>query len=115
MISLSTITYAYVFVCTALTGCLFLQMSGAAHNVTSLSAADPAFNPVSDWVCWLVEGVFILVIGIVGLVSNGFSLVVYSRQNVHRIFHNLLLSLALFDMVSEYEYVVLMHGKVQPA
>ena len=49
---------------------------------------------------WVVEGVFILIAFLVGMFGNSFSVIVYSRQKVHRIFHNLLLLLAIFDIVS---------------
>ena len=53
-----------------------------------------------DVFAWVVEGVLILVAFLVGLFGNGFSIVIFSRQKVHRIFHHLLLLLAIFDMVS---------------
>ena len=49
---------------------------------------------------WIVEGVLILVAFFVGMLGNSFSIIVFSRQKVHRIFHHLLLLLAIFDMVS---------------
>ena len=49
---------------------------------------------------WFVEGVLILVAFFVGMLGNSFSIIVFSRQKVHRIFHHLLLLLAIFDMVS---------------
>ena len=55
----------------------------------------------TDWFCWFVEGVLILVVGCFGLLGNSFSLVLFSRQKVHRIFHNLLLTLTIFDLVRE--------------
>ncbi len=39
-------------------------------------------------------------VGIAGLAGNGISIWTFSRQRVHRIFHNLLLVLAIFDIVS---------------
>ena len=53
-----------------------------------------------DVFAWVVEGVLILMAFLVGLFGNGFSIVIFSRQKVHRIFHHLLLLLAIFDMVS---------------
>jgi hypothetical protein len=41
------------------------------------------------------------VIGSAGLVGNSYSLFLFARQKVHRIFHNLLFLLAIFDLVSE--------------
>ena len=49
---------------------------------------------------WATEGILILIVGVVGFVGNCTSVVTFSRQKVHRIFHNLLLFLALFDVVS---------------
>ena len=54
----------------------------------------------ADVFTFLVEGVLILVVGGFGLLGNSFSVVLFSRQKVHRIFHNLLLTLSLFDLVS---------------
>ena len=52
-----------------------------------------------DWFCWLVEGVFIMIVGSLGLLGNSLSLYTFSRQKVHRIFHNLLLTLTIYDLV----------------
>ena len=54
---------------------------------------------VDDSFTWVVEGVLILVAFMIGLFGNSFSIVIFSRQKVHRIFHHLLLLLAIFDMV----------------
>ena len=56
-----------------------------------------------DMFGWVVEGPLIFIAFLVGVVGNGFSVVVFSRQKVHRIFHHLLLLLSIFDMVSEKE------------
>ena len=56
---------------------------------------------------WITEGLLIFVFGIIGLLGNGISIWTFWRQRVHRIFHNLLLSLAIFDMVSQRIYVLL--------
>jgi len=66
-------------------------------------SSDSSFLPVMavDSFCWLVEGVLILLVGGVGLAGNSLSLIIFSRQKVHRIFHNLLLTLTIFDMVSD--------------
>ncbi|TRY71961.1 hypothetical protein TCAL_14087 [Tigriopus californicus] len=56
-------------------------------------------SPTSDWFCWFVEGVLILIIGLFGLLGSGFSFVLFSRQKVHRTFHNLLLTLTTFDLI----------------
>ena len=49
---------------------------------------------------FVTEGLLIFIIGLLGLVGNAISIWTFSRQRVHRIFHNLLLVLALFDIVS---------------
>ena len=48
---------------------------------------------------WVTEGLLIFIIGVIGFFGNGLSVWTFWRQRVHRIFHNLLLSLAIFDMV----------------
>ena len=48
---------------------------------------------------WVTEGLLIFIIGVIGFFGNGMSVWTFWRQRVHRIFHNLLLSLAIFDMV----------------
>ena len=53
-----------------------------------------------DMFGWVVEGPLIFIAFLVGVVGNGFSVIVFSRQKVHRIFHHLLLLLSIFDMVS---------------
>ena len=42
------------------------------------------------------------IVGIIGLVSNGLSMLIFYRQRVHKIFHNLLLTLAIFDTESKF-------------
>ena len=49
---------------------------------------------------WVVEGVLISIAFGIGVVGNSFSVIIFSRQKVHRIFHHLLLLLAIFDLVS---------------
>ena len=61
--------------------------------------SDDAELPQDPFV-WAVEGVLIFIAFLVGMFGNCFSVMVYSRQKVHRIFHNLLLLLAIFDIVS---------------
>ena len=51
----------------------------------------------------MTEGLLILIVGVIGVVGNGVSLWTFWRQRVHRIFHNLLLVLAIFDIVSTVE------------
>ena len=59
-----------------------------------------------DFFGWVVEGPLIFIAFLVGVVGNGFSVVVFSRQKVHRIFHHLLLLLSIFDMVSEEKMLI---------
>ena len=49
---------------------------------------------------WWIEGVTISGVSIIGLIGNFYSLKIYARQKDHRVFHHLLLQLALFDIVS---------------
>ena len=54
-----------------------------------------------DWFEWSTEGLLMSVVGIVGLIGNLTSVIVYKRQRVQRTFHRLLLTLAAFDTVSQ--------------
>jgi hypothetical protein len=56
--------------------------------------------PDENWFEWVTEGLLILVLGLLGLLGNCISIYTFSKQCVHRIFHNLLLALAMFDIVS---------------
>ena len=49
---------------------------------------------------FIIEGVFLTIIAIVGLIGNFYSLEVYGRQKEHRLYHHLLLQRAVFDIVS---------------
>ena len=74
-----------------------------SYNVESILQhvfSEPITSEEEDAFAWVVEGVLILVAFLVGLLGNSFSIVIFSRQKVHRIFHHLLLLLAIFDMVS---------------
>lgn len=51
--------------------------------------------------CWLTEGLGTLVIGLIGVFGNTCSMVLFSKQKVHRIFHHLLLLLSVFDLVNQ--------------
>ena len=82
-------------------------------NPTIISLCCPLFfqnmpqNNFQENFVWITEGLLIFVFGIIGLLGNGISIWTFWRQRVHRIFHNLLLSLAIFDMVSQRIYVLL--------
>ena len=79
--------------------CLSHHVQSILQNVFSKPVLED-----EDGFSWVVEGVLILVAFLVGLFGNSFSIVIFSRQKVHRIFHHLLLLLAIFDMVSSYLY-----------
>ena len=49
------------------------------------------------------------IVGIIGLVSNGLSMLIFYRQRVHKIFHNLLLTLAIFDTESKFALGLTQH------
>ena len=68
-----------------------------SDNSTSI---DAEVNYKKDLFSWMIEGVGILVIGLIGVFGNSCSMVLFSRQKVHRIFHHLLLLLSVFDLVS---------------
>jgi uncharacterized membrane protein len=68
-------------------------------TLRNLSRCDRA-PTTEDHFEWMTEGLLIFVVGIVGIVGNFISIYTFSRQKIHRIFHNLLLFLALFDVVS---------------
>lgn len=53
-----------------------------------------------NWFQWWTEGLLLAVVGLVGLVGNMFSMVIFARQRIQRVFHHLLLLLAIFDAVS---------------
>jgi hypothetical protein len=70
--------------------------------VESDDVPDEAVDEVNykeDMFCWAIEGVCILIIGLIGMLGNSCSMVLFSKQKVHRIFHHLLLLLSCFDMV----------------
>ena len=82
-------------------------------NLTSEDAYEEANATVNmapgheiNWFEWATEGVLILIIGILGLLGNCISIWSFSRQKVHRIFHNLLLILAIFDIVSYFKVYI---------
>ena len=68
------------------------------HNVTDSEFQDIQDGP--DPFQLVTEGYLILVIGLVGLLGNIASIWTFSRQRIHRTFHNLLLVLTIFDTVS---------------
>ena len=52
-----------------------------------------------EWFQWTTEGLLMAFVGVVGLVGNLTSVMIYGRQRVQRTFHRLLLTLAAFDTV----------------
>ena len=65
-------------------------------NVTD---SEIGFQDGPDTFKLVTEGYLILIIGIVGLLGNIASIWTFSRQRIHRTFHNLLLVLTIFDTV----------------
>jgi len=61
-------------------------------------------TPPYDYFEWVTEGVLTFLVGLIGLVGNAMSIWTFSRRRVHRIFHNLLLVLAIFDLVSSQDF-----------
>ena len=65
-----------------------------------------------DWdtmFTFLVEGVAMFIAGCLGLLGNVFSVVLLLKQKVRKTFHNLLLLLCSFDMVSKYSINLWIH------
>ena len=77
---------------------MFFRFEMAEMNDTGNSTSTE-IDIKEDLFCWSVEGVGILVIGLIGVIGNSCSMVLFSRQKVHRIFHHLLLLLSVFDLV----------------
>lgn len=57
-----------------------------------------------DDFAWVVEGLLLIIIGAFGLFGNGSAIIIFSRQRIQRVFHHLLLLLAIFDTVSALGY-----------
>ena len=76
------------------------RFTEASMNATGNNTNEDVNNSgEADMFCWAIEGVCILIIGLIGIFGNSCSMVLFSRQKVHRIFHHLLLLLTCFDMV----------------
>ena len=56
---------------------------------------------------FFVEGILLLMVACMGLVGNILSFVVLKSQKVHKTFHNLLILLNTFDMVSKPYFITL--------
>ena len=68
-----------------------------------LLAKMPTLSLDGSWqanVTFLVEGVILLTVACLGLVGNILSFIVLGTWGIQKIFHNLLLLLNIFDMVS---------------
>ena len=74
-----------------------MESNSTERNVSKCDRPPPT---VEDHFEWMTEGVLISLVAIVGILGNFISIYTFSRQKIHRIFHNLLLFLALFDVVS---------------
>lgn len=89
-----------------------LTAAAAARETREISTEDfgpTIFSPANsagetaadvDVFCWYVEGILILIVGCVGILGNSFSLYLMSRPRTQKIFHNLLITLAVFDTAS---------------
>ena len=80
----------------------FFSSPGISGNGTVDSMGREFSN---DTFCYVTEGFLILIVGSIGLVGNVCSLFLFARQKVHRIFHNLLFLLAIFDLVRQNTYI----------
>lgn len=76
------------------------QLLSHSNSSWDSEGAEGAEDYYENLFQWMTEGLLIFIIGIIGLVGNGISIWTFSRQRIHRIFHNLLLVLAIFDIVS---------------
>ena len=54
---------------------------------------------MDDYVAFIVEGVLLMIVGILGMVGNLSAITVFARQHLQKNFHALMLSLAVFDLV----------------
>ena len=70
------------------------------NETSNDTSSSQEINYKEDLFCWTVEGIGILIIGLIGVFGNSCSMVLFSQQKVHRIFHHLLLLLSVFDLVS---------------
>ena len=55
---------------------------------------------------FLMEGVLLSIVACFGLIGNLLSFIILSTQEAHKTFHNLLLLLSIFDMVSIQTYEI---------
>ena len=55
---------------------------------------------------FLLEGVLLLAVALVGLIGNLISFVTIFRQKIQKTFHNLLFLLTVFDMVSMISFLL---------
>ena len=60
---------------------------------------------------FILEGVLLLVIAVIGLTGNLLAIVTILSQKVLKIFHDLLLVLTVFDMVCKKHTIELLQGK----
>ena len=52
-----------------------------------------------DVFAFCVEGIFLLIIGILGIIGNVVAIVVFARHTLQKNFHALMLSLSAFDLI----------------
>ena len=60
---------------------------------------------------FLLEGVLLLAVALVGVSGNLISFVTIFRQKIQKTFHNLLFLLTVFDMVSEISFLSAIDSK----
>ena len=60
---------------------------------------------------FILEGVLLLVIAVIGITGNLLAIVTILSQKVLKIFHDLLLVLTVFDMVCKKHTIELLQGK----
>lgn len=77
----------------------FCRIMNETNSSSSSNSTDEGIDCYTDDFCWMMEGLGILIIGWIGVFGNSFSMVLFSKQKVHRIFHHLLLLLSVFDLV----------------
>ena len=57
---------------------------------------------------FVVEGIILIMVACFGLVGNILSFIILSTQEVHKTFHNLLMLLSGFDMVSRIIQIIVL-------
>ena len=71
-------------------------------NVTQSFENHKDEDLVYKYTAYIVEGVLLLIVAIIGLAGNFMAIFTILSQKVQKIFHNLFLLLTVFDMVGIY-------------